>query len=176
MSEPMTVVPEVWPVAGDERGLWLVSGNGPWMPALPVDADGDVHAEVELTLGMNGVDLADVPLLHSTSWRASGSSIVLTYIAMIRVSGVVRAAWPDAEPISPMLPGAVGRPHTHAAAAAPVPRDVDVLLHALRHMAFLRDHDATAGAVLRLQGWVPHLEQLEPALAGMYGEEHSRAA
>lgn len=176
MSEPMTVYPEVWPVVADENGLWLISGCGPWRTALPVGSDTDVHAEVELELTTNGVDLADVPLLHSTSWRPDGGSIILTYIAVVRCAGAVREVWPDAEPISPLLPGAVGRPLPHGAAEPPVPRYVDCLLHAIRHVAFLRDADATAAAALDGH-WLRHLDGLRPALAGMYRDaECQRAA
>jgi hypothetical protein len=175
MTEPMTVIPEVWPIAADKEGLWLVSGDGPWMPRLPVPADGEVHAEVELTLAFNGVDRREVRLLHSTSWRPVGTSIVLTYVAVVCRPGYVRENWSRAEPISPLLPGAVGKPLVHAAAAAPDPRDVDVLFHGLRHLAFLRDTDATAAAVL-VGDWVGHLARFQPALAGMYGEEHREAA
>ncbi|GAA2347133.1 hypothetical protein [Dactylosporangium salmoneum] len=175
MSEPMTVYPEVWPVAADAKGLWLISGDGPWRPALPIYADGDVHQEVELELSSNGIDRADVVLLHSTSWRADGPAIVLTYIAIVRKPGYVRQNWPGAEPISPLLPAAVGKPPTHAADEAPAPRYVDCLLHAIRHVAFLRDRDATAAAVLD-EHWLSALSGLDPALAGMYADQHCRRA
>lgn len=175
MAENMTVYPEVWPVAADETGLWLISGVGPWRPALPVQGDGDVHADVELELSMNGLDMSDVPLLHSTSWRPDGSSVILTYIAVVRRPGFVRENWPGAEPISPLLPGAVGKPLTHDANEPPIPRYVDCLLHAIRHLAFLRDWDSAAFAVLD-RHWLRHLEGLRPALAGMYTDVECRRA
>jgi len=48
-GRPMIVVAEVWPVAADELGLWLLSGDGP-RPSLPVmdDAEPFDYAEMEL--------------------------------------------------------------------------------------------------------------------------------
>lgn len=172
----MNVKIEVWPVAADEHGLWLCSGVEAWQPDLPLSADADVHAEVELTIATNGAERAAVPMIHSTSWRPRTGSIILTYVAVVAAAGPVRLDWPDAVPLSPLLPAAVGRPLTHAAQDAPTPRDVDVLLHALRHLAFLIERDADAAAVLRAQGWEPHLARFAPALAGMYDERHAEAA
>ena len=39
-GRPMMVVAEVWPVAADELGLWLLSGDGP-RPSLPVMDDAE---------------------------------------------------------------------------------------------------------------------------------------
>jgi hypothetical protein len=172
MSEPMTVRVEVWPVAADDVGIWLISGMDAWRAALPVPADSEPHAEVELLLSTNGIDGSDVPLLHSTSWRVDGATVVLTYVAVIRRPGLVRESWPQALPVSLDLAAEVGRPPTHGAAEVPVPRYVDVLLHALRHVAFLRDSDGTARAALDVH-WLAHLARLRPALAGMYEAEHT---
>lgn len=174
----MTVIPEVWPVAADKQGLWLLSGDGPWQATLPVQADGDVHAEIELLVQMHGLDLSDVPLLHSTSWRPNGTSIVLTYLAVVRRPGPVLENWIDAKPVSPHLLAFTGNPPPHGAAEAPIPRESDVLYHALRHAAFLRDTDTETAAVFD-EHWLRHLEKLRPALAGMYrtdDKEHRRAA
>jgi hypothetical protein len=48
-GRPMMVIAEVWPVAADELGLWLLSGDGP-RPSLPVmdDAEPFDYAEMEL--------------------------------------------------------------------------------------------------------------------------------
>ena len=157
------------PVAADSEGLWLVSGVGPWRPTLPIPGDSEPHAEVELALTSNGVNLSDVPLLHSTSWRTDHPHIVLTYLAVVRKPGWVRENWPQAEPISPRLPGAVGKPLPHGAAEPPQVRDVDVLLHGIRHLRFLLDNDATSAAAFDGH-WVRHLSVLKPSLAGMYSE------
>lgn len=167
MSEPMTVHVEVWPLAADDAGIWLVSGDDAWRTAIPVPADSEPHGEVELLLAMNGVDGAEVRLLHSTSWRVDGASVVLTYVAVLARTGLVREAWPQALPVSRELVDAVGKPPTHAAAEVPIPRYVDVLYHGLRHLAFLRDTDATAREAFD-PAWLRHLADLQPTLAGMY--------
>ncbi|WP_433346028.1 hypothetical protein [Micromonospora sp. CA-111912] len=170
MAENMAVWVEVWPVAADQVGLWLLSGGDAWRPGLPVPSDSEPHAEVELELaGRAAKDSAS--LLHSTSWRVDGPRVILTYIAVVEVTGLVRDQWPDALPIDLALAEAVGRPPTNAANDAPAPRYVDVLLHALRHLRFLIDYDATAAEALTgtIRG---HLLPLAPALAGMYGERH----
>jgi hypothetical protein len=175
MSEPMTVRVEIWPVAADDIGIWLISGNDAWRPTLPVMADSDPHAEVELALAEHGV-LNDRVFLHSTSWRADGPSTLLTYVAVLRRPGLVREHWADALPISPHIPQAVGKPPTHSPVDAPAPRYIDVLLHGLRHMVFLLgpNGDATAATALT-EPWPTHLAPLEPALAGMYSEVHRPA-
>jgi hypothetical protein len=169
--EPMNVTVEVWPVAADETGLWLISGDDAWRYG-PVMADGDVHFDVEMLLHEHGI--GDATALHSTSWRPDGPSVVLTYMAVIAVSGYVRDLWPDAAPITPALAEAVGKPPTHAATEPPIPRYVDVLFHGIRHLHYLAQMDATnAGAMGPL--WQRHLAPLEPALAGMYSEHHEAA-
>jgi hypothetical protein len=168
MSEPMNVTVEVWPVAADEAGLWLVSGSDAWRYG-PVAADGDVHFEVEMLLREHGI--TDVAAAHSTSWRADGPSVVLTYMAVVEPGGVVRERWPEARPVTAGFADAVGKPPTHAATEAPVPRYCDVLLHGLRHLDYLLAHDETAAVALG-ELWRRHLEPLGPALAGLYSERH----
>ena len=168
MGEPMNVTVEVWPLAADAAGIWLISG-GDALRWGPVASDGDAHYEVVMLLRAYGVDLTDVAVIHSTSWRPDGPTIVLTYVAVVNADGYVLETWADAAPVTSALPAAVGKAPPHAAADVPVPRVVDVLLHGLRHLRFLLDHDAeTAGA---LDGnWRRHLRPLEPALAAMFDE------
>src|SRR5436305_15165843 len=112
MSESMTVRPEIWPVAADDHALWLISGNDAWRPRLPVMADSEPHADVELELAARGVR-DDLALLHSTSWRVDGPSVVLTYVAVIQSAGPIRGTWPTALPITLDLADAVGKPPTN---------------------------------------------------------------
>ena len=172
--EPMAVWPEVWPVVADEIGIWLVSGQDAWRPDLPVMADTEPHADVDLELYRQGA--TDVRLLHSTSWRVDGPRVILTYMAVLNTDGLARDQWPDALPISPKIPDAVGKPLTHAAAEVPTPRYIDVLMHGLRHLKFLLGPhgDATAAAALS-EPWPTHLAPLAPALAGMYDQLHESA-
>ena len=173
MFEPMNVNTEVWPVVANEAGLWLVSGDDAWRSA-PVMADSDVHYEVEFLLCEHGIHADDIVAVHSTSWRPDGPTVVLTYMAVIADPGFVRDRWPDARPITAALAEAVGRPPTHAANEAPVPRYIDVLLHGLRHLTYLLDHDLTTAEAMG-DLWRQHLEPLRPALAGMYSEPHRAA-
>ena len=76
----MNVQVEVWPVAADAAGLWLLSDGGPWLSA-PIPQDSDPHFEVEHLLG--NAAIANPPLLHSTSWRPDGPHVLLTYIAVV---------------------------------------------------------------------------------------------
>lgn len=168
MLEPMTVRAEVWPVAADEVGIWLLSGQDAWRTGA-IMADSEPHAEVDLELATRDIRAA---LLHSTSWRTDGTSVILTYMAVINGGSVVRAAWPNALPVTAGLADQVGRPPGHAPDEAPAPRYVDVLMHGLRHLKFLLDgNDATSAAAMGPL-WARHLEPLTPALAGMYGDLH----
>jgi len=168
----MTVRVEIWPVAADQVSLWLLSGNQPWQSG-PVMADNEPHAELEYILSEHGV-LQDAMLLHSTSWRVEGPSVILTYIAAITVHDLIRAAWPGAAPINLELAEVVGKPIPHTAIDAPTPRHIDVLLHGLRHIRFLQDTDSTnAGALDSL--WRKYLAELSPAFATMYNDRDVRA-
>lgn len=170
MSEPMAVRVEIWPVAADNAGVWLVSGDDAWRPNLPVAADSEPHAEVELTL--SGYTSSDErAMLHSTSWRVEGPAVVVTYLVALKVSGPVRGRWPSALPVSLELANEVGRPPTNSPTDPPAPRHVDVLLHGLRHLAFLLETDATNRAALGPE-WDTHLATLKPALATMYDTPH----
>jgi hypothetical protein len=172
--EPMTVRLEIWPVAADQIGIWLVSGGDAWRPALPVQADSEPHYDVETELFRHGA-LDSTRLLHSTSWRVDGPSVVLTYVAVIHVDGPTRNQWPDAMPVGLGVADAVGKPPTNAPTDPPAPRYIDVLLHAIRHLKFLLGTDATSASAL-VEPWPTHLAGLDPALAGLYTDPHGRAA
>ncbi len=174
MSEPMTVWVEVWPVAADQAGIWLVSGADAWRPHLPVMADSEPWAEAKLELSEHGA-LDDLLLLHQTSSRVDGPRFIAAHVAVIDFYGdPVRARWPEARPVSLALAEAVGKPPTHAPTEAPTPRYIDVLYHGLRHLRLLMDYDATASApmptLLR-----QYLQRLTPTLTTMYDSEHQAA-
>lgn len=166
----MNVQVEVWAVASDVNGIWLVNGGEAWRSA-PIVQDSDPHFEVENVLADQAMT-DDVRVVHSTSWRADGPHVVLTYIAVVERGSVVISDWPKALPLGEELLAAVGPPPTNPATAAPLPRYVDVLAHAVRHLRFLLDHDATARAAMPAS-LVPHLTRLTPALAGLYAAEHA---
>jgi hypothetical protein len=174
MAEPMPVFVEVWPVAADFLGIWLVSGDDAWRPRVPVMSDSEPHAEVELELSVHGL-AGQAALLHSTSWRVDGPRLILTYVAAFSVPHLVKDEFSAALPLALEAATAVGPPPTHAAADPPAPRYIDVLFHAIRHMRFLRDHDATANAALGAT-WLEKLSEYTPALAGMYQQVHDPTA
>jgi hypothetical protein len=162
--ESMNVVVECWPCAADRYGIWLVSGTDA-RRSPPIPSDSDPHFEIELLIA--GRDTRSPIVLHSTSWRPDGPTIVLTYVAVLPCEGLVRDQWAGSMPVSEELIPAVGKPIPHGAAERPIPRYVDVLLHGIRHLRFLVDtDDAARGALLGY--WAEHLAQLTPGLAGMY--------
>ena len=139
-------------------------------PSSTAECRSDPHFEVETLLADHGVAERQ-RLLHSTSWRADGPHVVLTYIAVFDPAGLVVETYPDALPLGDELLQAVGRPPTNHAADAPLPRYIDVLTHAVRHLRFLLDYDATARAATP-QALARHLMRLTPALAGLYAAQH----
>jgi len=166
VSEHMGVTVEVWPVAADAAGIWLLS-NDAWRSAR-IDADSEPHSELEYIL-WNQRAHEQTQFAHSTSWRVDGPHIVLTYIAVISVDELVRDTWPEAMPVSARLADAVGPAGAGPALSQPAPRHIDVLLHGIRHLRFLLDTDTTARQALT-EPWPTHLARLEPALSGMYSE------
>ena len=171
MIEPLSIDVEIWPLAADDQGIWLCSGTDSWRSTLPVPADSSPHGEVDLILAGHRVTDA-VRLLHSTSWRAERHRVVLTYAAVLEIkTALVRLTWPDAQPIdSAALLGAVGSASSWISSDSPPPRHLDVLLHAVRHLAFLTATDP--GVTSTFPGpWARHLAMASPALAGMYEPE-----
>jgi len=170
MGEPMAAWVEVWPLAADDNGIWLVSGGDAWRGIVPIPADGDPLFEVKLLVSMHNPGM-QLDLIHSTSWRVDGQSILLTWVGIARVDNLVIDQWPNALPVTAKLFEKVGNPITHAANEPPTPRDIDVLMHAVRHLRFLRDTDESAREVMT-EAWLRHLASWEPALSGMYSEPH----
>ncbi|MEU9832737.1 hypothetical protein AB0D67_14535 [Streptosporangium sp. NPDC048047] len=172
MSDRAGVRVEVWPVTADSVGLWLISGADAWRSG-PIAQDSDPHTTVETLLADHSAS-ADVTLLHSTSWRAEDGDVILTYVAVVGCSDLAREQWPDAAPINPALPDAVGKPIPVEATEAPIPRYIDVLMHGLRHLRFLLHTDSAARSAL-CDRWKAHLQAFVPALAGMYDHERGEA-
>jgi hypothetical protein len=173
----MRVVAEVWPVAADETGLWLLNPTGPW-PSEPLQEGSDPHAAATLELQQHGT-WGDTVWLHQTSSRTDGGTQVETLLAIVRCPGLVRNTWPEALPITTDAAEVVGPPSSHSAIEPPAGvRFWDVLLHALRHLRYLADpalgNDATTWAALSHE-WHLHLAAFEPAMAMMYAEEHQTA-
>lgn len=182
MLEPMTVWVEVWPVAADNAGMWLLSGSGPWEDG-PVMADSSEHFAVESILRQHGIDPADAKdggdclWTHSTSWHPDGPRHVDTYLVVVDAAGrVVRERWPHAAPVIPYIydEPEIGTPPTHGATEEPEPRLLDVLYHGLGHLKDqIRKNATTRAAVGDL--WRVRLEPFEETLAGMYSAPHQAA-
>lgn len=183
--EPMTVRVEVWTLAADEAGIWLINGvGGGWETGI-IMADSDMHREVETLLLGHGIPRESWLDLHSTSatepgaawpsepgpqwasWRPKAASITHTYLAAVRPEGCVRDTWPQACPVTVALAEAVDRPPSYKPTDAPVTRDVDVLFHLLRHLKNLMITDDDNAAALG-ELWQRHLEPFMPVLARMY--------
>lgn len=173
MAENMPVSGEGWVIAADRAGLWLVSGAGAWRTG-PVGSDSGPHFELELELAAHGIEADRIALMHSTSWRADGPRLIVTYMVVVTADDLVRGTWRDALPITVRAAGEVGRPRTHAPDEPPEPSDFHVLMHGLRHLKYLLEHDATSAAAMG-DLWRQHLEPFEPALAAMYSEPHRAA-
>jgi hypothetical protein len=169
-GELMGVRAEVWPVAASEEGLWLLSGvEG--LQSGPVPVAMSVYEAVRSLLRSIGIE--QLAILHGTSCRDEYGYAVQTHIAVADCPDVL-AHWPLAEPISLEVLGQVGPPPTHGPAEVPDNRYIDVLAHALRHLAFLQAHDATAAAAMPAL-MVPHLDALSPVLYVMYDQVHQAA-
>jgi hypothetical protein len=182
MPEYMTVAVEVWPLAADETAIWLLSDGDAWRLG-PIWADSDVHYEVQWLLFQHDIDpdsalFVEVPaprpaagVIHSTSWRPDGATIVLTYMAVVKADGYVLETWPHAAPVTSALPAAIGKAPPHGAADVPIPRVADVLLHGIRHLRFLATEEGDAETAAALDAnWLRHLAPLRPALAQMFSE------
>ncbi len=172
MSDHMGVHIELWTLAADDAGIWLVSGGDAWRSAR-IDADSFVQSEVEL-LAAEYAPGVRLQVTHSTSWRQDRSGLVVTYVAIAEAPEFVQDRWPDALPLTTEVLAEVGKPHPHAPNGAPMPRRIDVLVHAVRHLRFLRDMDVPTSAAMD-SNWKRHLEPFEPALACMFDEPYLAA-
>lgn len=160
---------EVWPVAADEFGIWLVSDEADAWRSGYVPADSEPHRAAERLLDEHQ-QFNQLRLLHSTSWRTDRDAIMLTYIAVLGGHSsheFVRDVWPHARPLTLEAATAVGKPLPHGPAEPPTPRYIDVLMHAVRHLRFLLETDVHAQAALD-DHWQHSLNNLQPALASMY--------
>jgi hypothetical protein len=164
MSEHMGVRLEVWPVAADRTGIWLLADDA-WRSGR-LNADTRPHHEAELLAYEHAPDLP-IAVYHSTSWRFDDPGVILTYIAVADLGEHVQDWWPMARPVTLDLLTAVGKPYPHRADDEPVPRYIDVLVHAIRHLRFLLDTDTETADALGPH-WRQQLAEVKPALAGLY--------
>lgn len=180
---------EVYPVAANDAGFRLLSGEHPWSTQDLVRADSRVHWEVLGRLaehGLDGEDATQVPVIHSTSWRPHERypRLVIVYVVAVNAGPDVIDRWPESAAISHRLLERHGAPvdfDPHGAAEEPIPRAMDVLFHGLRHYELIRTplHGAydplTAMGIHSLPGpadgvswWDVHLDGIRPAMVGLY--------
>lgn len=176
MAENMAIIVEVWPVSVDPTGIWLL-GPDALRADLPVPADSDPLAECKMLLERHGIDEDHLIEIHGTSTRTDGPRLLATHYATVDCPGPVIQHWPAAHPIDLALAQHYGRAPSHLPTEAPMPRDADVLLHALRHLWARLEYDQDAIDAYRERPlWGLHLQTLSPALARMYGAEFRPAA
>lgn len=174
-SSLMHVTAEIWPVAADERGLWLLSGTWPWA-SLPFADDTSFNAEFQGELISRGAVAALGP--HGTSCRIDGPSLVCAAVAVIDCIGPVRASWPEAEPIPvERIVAEVGKPPTHPANRVPDEiRQWDALVGGLRHLAFQLTPYGDAELADKMNRWLRfHLANAAPVLFRLYDRVHESA-
>lgn len=187
---------EVYPLTAHDAGIRILSGGKSWGDGWLVGADSYPHGEVLLRLaehGLDGEDPTQVPVIHSSSWRPHYlyPRVILTYFAVIDAGPDVIDRWPDSAPVRRDLLERHGRPvdsDPHAAAEEPLPRDLDVMFHAIRHLRLITNPAGEAYDALihrdmrRLAGppmetstpgehvtwWDVHLAGLRGAVSGLY--------
>jgi hypothetical protein len=177
-EEPMTLRAEVWPLAADQAGIWLLTGDRLVMES-PVTSDSDPWDEAKLLLAGIGVtDPGSLRFLHGTSCRPDHGKWVITHVAVVEAGDPVRADWPFALPLTSELMDYAGKPLPHGPTTAPLPRDWDVACHAAGHLAELRIRNSVfRGLIYGEPGtprmasglhWGRELSDLDPKLATMY--------
>jgi len=130
---------EVLPVLLRDGRIWSLSPEhaGSFVVGWPANArPEDVAVRAVKQLGMETV------VLHSTSWRHVAKEVVLTYIAVVT---------PDSTPPESWQIGEVARSQLARGDATAPPSSIgvaQVLEHALRHLAWLREDDPTISRLL----------------------------
>jgi hypothetical protein len=144
----------------DVDGIRTVSARGRETLHAAWDVDLDPHeAVVDAVAALRLTPL----MVHSTSWRAAGSAIVLTFLVVVDRPSTVPAECETRLVARAELArgGAIGPPATV--------RHSQVVEHGLRHLAWLiREDPAIAGA---LAGWRTALADYEPEPFRAFGRE-----
>jgi hypothetical protein len=168
------VTAEVWAVAADEAGLWLVSPGGPWASLPIVRGDGPHDAAIR-ELQTRGLYRRGM-LVHQSSSRTDGPAQVTTWMALVPGREPVPARFPDARPVSPVLAEIAGPPPTHAPDELPVFALWHVLAHGLRELWRLGQTNATLRRAMDEQS--PSLREhlgssaWQDVFRTMYAQEH----
>ena len=142
---------EILPVSLRGGRLWSLRPEhaDSFVVAWPASAKPEEVAEKAMVqLGM------EPTVLHSTSWRHGGKEVVLTYVAVVSPDSVPPPSWQIVE---------VGRSELARGDATAPPSSIDiaqVLEHALRHVAWLRQDDPTIASLL--EDWAGALSDYIP--------------
>ena len=142
---------EILPVSLRHGRLWSMCPEhaDSFVVAWPASAKPEEVAERAMVqLGM------DPDVLHSTSWRHANKEVVLTYIAVVP---------PDSDPPPSWQIVEVARSELARGDATAPPSSIDVmqvLEHALRHVAWLRQDDPTIATLL--EDWSDALSDYIP--------------
>jgi hypothetical protein len=143
---------EIIPVFRVSTTIWCLRPEGGASWRLPYGGGDEVHRLVRRHLAALGVEPAAV---HSTSWRQEAGTVVLTHLAVVaRPAGDVAGF--ERRPVR-------GRELAFGTALAP-PARIDpehVVAHALRHLAWLVDHDGAVREALG-PGWRGALRPHQP--------------
>jgi hypothetical protein len=117
----------VW-LNGDALELTGPCGAAPWL----IELDATDHP-VETVDRLVRENVGEPLLVHSTSWRHDGDAVILSFIAAI-----------DADSVGAMESGPIPRAELARSAATAAPstiEDIQVIEHALRHLAWLAVDD-----------------------------------
>lgn len=170
-TAPVTAVPIVSgaTVAVETLLLGMRDGRLTYRATQQDLADNEHPDAAALRLAcFDGDTAADGRVLHSTSWRFAAGRIVLTY-----------AALPDPDPSAAAVLRAPAAPAIGLDPVTPSPPHVaqaDVVMHACRHLAFLRHTDPVVADASRLHPPLWRLlERYGPDVAGLRPVRATRA-
>jgi hypothetical protein len=143
---------EIWPLAVIDGQVHLWRGSPVGEPLTDKD-----RRRIELLVEerVHVLTTGRVRYVHSTSWRSAGSTIVLTYVALLDLNDKS----PDWIPVQPQAVRPEG-----GSAPGPI-HTADVLNHALGHLAFLVTYRRQESQEFD-SAWQEALQQWTPQLAG----------
>ncbi len=184
-APPAAASAEVWLLAADGAGLWLLEPA----PRVSRPASGEGGLDGAVAQLLTAPELGgSVRLVRSTSWRPNDEGVRFSYVAALQVDGEVARTWPQAQRVAD-LARAAGPTLAGPAVGPAKPRSTDVLLHAVRSLAVLYDDPTAAVAgdlsrnpqvpefhptggdvarVLRELAWGQHLSSLRGIFDSMY--------
>jgi hypothetical protein len=171
MAEPMAVWAEAWVLAADTEGIKLPFGGRRLITGSPVTSDSDPWDEAKALVARAGIAPEALVYIHGSSNRPEGGKWIVTHLAVVELGAISPDDWPDVVNTDRLLEY-FGRPYPHGATEAAVPRDADVINHALGHAADLLVKDSEFIAAIdgtpSGEDWRRELGRRTPELAMMY--------